>query len=101
MNDSIDTKVAIAVLEENYRHLDEKITTLHVDTRAAMREMGIETKDAIKELTSQITGLTTQITVQSTTHKIRAGIWTAARHGLTVVGTLALAKILHLPIDPS
>lgn len=91
--------VAIALLQQNYMHLEEKMDGQHADTKADIAEM----KASISNLGNLMTTMISQNAEQRARGKIHAAIWTAARHGVTVIissaVTMYIANKLHIPIN--
>lgn len=86
----VETKVAvdIAVLQTNYTHLDEKITSFHDETRAGMKQINDKFDLVLAEMSEQ-----------KSRSKSRAAMWAMVRHGATIGVTLLLAKLFREPVS--
>ncbi len=95
----VKSAVAIALLQQNYMHLEEKMDTQHADTKSDIGDI----KKDISELRGLVSTLVAQNAESRTRNKIHGAIWTAARHGVTMVLSSALtmyvANKLHIPIN--
>jgi hypothetical protein len=93
----VKSAVAIALLQQNYMHLEEKMDALHADTKDSIVRLG----DAVTKLGDQFNVLITQNADRTAKERMHAKIWMAARHAGTVGLTLLAAKLMHVPIDPN
>lgn len=88
MRTEVDTAVDIALLQQGQRHIEEKMTSFHDETRAGFAAIN-EKFDAVL----------TELQEQRSSSKMRNAMWATARHLATVIVTLFLAKKLHVPVD--
>jgi len=87
---SLETRIAL--LEREHAHLLERMDEHHADTQRTLTSM-----------TEQLSTLNASILTQHGASKARGAMWTAVRHGATVIVssafTLWAAKKLHVPIE--
>jgi hypothetical protein len=90
MDHPLETRVAL--IENNYGHLERKIDEHHADTRKAVDDLTTEFR-AMREMMSN----------QQHVNKQRAAMWTTIRHAATalvsIAGSVYAAKALHVPIE--
>lgn len=87
MSDAVEMKVAIAVLETNYQHLSDKLEEVHSDYKKGMA--------AVSE---KIDTVLVNIRDQQTRSTMRTRMISALSHVATGGVTLAVAKLLHMPM---
>jgi hypothetical protein len=83
MSDAVEMKVAIAVLETNYQHLSDGLEAV---------------KQGMGTLSDKMDTMLTQMRDQNTRSTMRARMISALSHVATGGVTLAVAKLLHMPM---
>jgi Fe2+ transport system protein B len=88
VEETVKTAVDIALLQQGQKHMEEKMTVFHTETKASLNEMNEKFDAVLKEM------------IESRQRsKMRSAMWASARHLGTVIVTLVLAHKFKIPLD--
>jgi len=83
MSDAVEMKVAIAVLETNYQHLSDRLE---------------DVQKGMSLVSDKMDTMLAQMRDQTTRSTMRSRMFSALSHVATGGVTLAVAKLLHMPM---